>query len=146
MSQNSFKTAKAMSHFTCIKTQIKDRDALVKALADVGFKKVEVHETAQHLHGYQGDVRSQTAEVIIRRQYIGQWSNDIGFKQQANGQFEAIISEYDRGNYSQEWLNHLTQRYGYHALMATAPAQGFTVEEEETLEDGTIRVVVARWV
>jgi hypothetical protein len=30
--------------------------------------------------------------------------------------------------------------------MATAPAQGFTVEEEETLEDGTIRVVVARWV
>lgn len=135
-----------MSHFTCIKTQLKDRDALVKALADVGLKNVEVHETAQHLHGYQGDVRSQTAEVIIRRQYIGQWSNDIGFKQQANGQFEAIISEYDRQNYSQEWLNKLTQRYGYHALMATAPAQGFTVEEEETLEDGTIRVVVARWV
>lgn len=135
-----------MSHFTCIKTQLKDRDALVKALADVGLKNVEVHETAQHLHGYQGDVRSQTAEVIIRRQYIGQWSNDIGFKQQANGQFEAIISEYDRQNYSQEWLNNLTQRYGYHALMATAPAQGFTVEEEETLEDGTIRVVVARWV
>jgi hypothetical protein len=43
-------------------------------------------------------------------------------------------------------FNGLTQRYGYHALMATAPAQGFTVEEEETLEDGTIRVVVARWV
>jgi hypothetical protein len=135
-----------MSHFTCIKTQIKHQDALIKALADVGFKNIEVHETAQHLYGYQGDVRQQKAEVIIRRQNIGLYSNDIGFKRQEDGQFEAIISEYDRHKYSQEWLNGLTQRYGYHTLMATAPAQGFTVEEEETLEDGTIRVVVARWV
>jgi hypothetical protein len=135
-----------MSHFTCIKTQIKNQAALIQALADVGFKTVEVHETAQHLYGFQGDVREQTAEVIIRRQYIGRASNDIGFKRQEDGQFEAIISEYDRHEYSQQWLNGLIQRYGYHALMATAPAQGFTVEEEETLEDGTIRVVVARWV
>lgn len=135
-----------MSHFTCIQTQIKHQDALVKALADVGFKTVEVHETAQHLYGYQGDVRPQTAEVIIRRQHIGSASNDIGFKRQADGHFEAIISDYDRPTYSQQWLNGLTQRYGYHALMATAPEQGFSIEEEETLEDGTIRVVVARWV
>lgn len=134
-----------MSHFTCIRTQIKNQNALLKALADVGFKEVEVHETAQHLYGYQGDLRSQTAEVIIRRQYIGSASNDIGFKRQENGQFEAIISEYDRNKYSQEWLNGLTQRYGYHMLMETAPEQGFSIEEEETLEDGTIRVVVARW-
>jgi hypothetical protein len=135
-----------MSHFTCIKTQIKHQDALLKALADIGFKEVEVHETAQHLYGYQGDVRSQTAEVIIRRQYIGSASNDIGFRRQKDGQFEAIISEYDRNKYSQEWLNSLTQRYGYHMLLEAAPEQGFTIEEEETLEDGTIRVVVARWV
>lgn len=135
-----------MSHFTCIKTELKNRDTLIQALADVGFHEVEVHEKAQHLYGYQGDVRPQTAEVIIRRQYIGVASNDIGFKQQNDGQFEAIISEYDCQNYSQEWLNNLTQRYGYHRLLATAPEQGFTVEEEETLEDGTIRVVVARWV
>lgn len=135
-----------MSHFTSIKTQIKNLEALVKALADVGFNQVEVHETAQPLYGYQGDIRPEAAEVIIRRHYIGSASNDIGFKQQEDGQFEAIISEYDRYKYSQEWLNELTQRYGYHSLMATAPAEGFTVEEEETLEDGTIRVVVARWV
>lgn len=135
-----------MSHFTCIKTQLKNRDSLIQALADVGFKYVEVHEQAQHLYGYQGDVREQTAEVIIRRQHIGAASNDIGFKQQDDGQFEAIISEYDCTKYSQEWLNNLTQRYGYHTLLATAPEQGFTVEEEETLEDGTIRVMVARWV
>ncbi|MBD1923513.1 DUF1257 domain-containing protein [Microcoleus sp. FACHB-831] len=135
-----------MSHFTSIKTQIKNQEALVKALEDVGFKNVEVHNDAQHLYGFVGDVREQTAEVIIRRQHLGSASNDIGFKRQEDGQFEAIISEYDRAyQYSQQWLNQLTQRYGYHTLMETAPAQGFTVEEEEVLADGTIRVVVGRW-
>ena len=135
-----------MSHFTCIKTYIKDIESLVKALADVGFNQVEVHGVAQHLYGFQGDLRPQTAEVIIRRQYIGSESNDIGFKQKEDGQFEAIISEYDRQQYSQSWLNQLMQRYGYHALMKTASTEGFTVEEEETLEDGTLRVVVGKWV
>ena len=46
-----------MSHFTSIKTQIKHRDALVKALADVGFARVEVQETGQPLYGSQGDLR-----------------------------------------------------------------------------------------
>ena len=136
-----------MSHFTSIKTQIKNRDALVKALADVGFARVEVHETGQPLYGFQGDVRPEKAEVIVRRQDLGAASNDIGFKQQKDGQFEAIISAYDRAyRYSRQWLKELTQRYGYHALMATVPEQGFVVEEEETLEDGTIRVVLGKWV
>lgn len=135
-----------MSHFTCIKTQIKNVHALLKALEDMGFNKVETHDTAQHLYGYQGDVREQAAEVIIRRKYIGSSSNDIGFKRQEDRQFEAIISEYDRYKYSQQWLNGLTQRYAYHTLMAIAPSQGFTIDEEETLEDGTVRLVVGRWV
>lgn len=134
-----------MSHFTSIKTQIKNRDALVTALNDIGFKNIELHETAQHLYGYQGDVREQTAEVIIRRQYIGSSSNDIGFKQQADGQYEAIISEYDRHQYNQQWMNKLMQRYGYHALKATAHEQGFTIEQDEVMQDGTVKVVVARW-
>ena len=135
-----------MSHFTCIKTQIKNVDALLKALQDMGFNKVETHDTAQHLYGYQGDVREQIAEVIIRRKYIGVSSNDIGFQRQEDGQFEAIISEYDRYKYSQQWLNNLTGRYAYHTLVAAATSQGFTIEEEETLVDGTVRVVVGRWV
>ncbi|MBK4730911.1 DUF1257 domain-containing protein [Oxynema sp. CENA135] len=135
-----------MSHFTTIQTQIKAIDPLVKALADLGFDCVEVHQIPQPLYGYQGDRRSQTAEVIVRRQYIGANSNDIGFKRQPDNTFEAIISEYDRQQYSRQWIEQLTQRYAYHQLMAEAPAQGFNIESEETLEDGTIRVVVGRWV
>jgi len=133
-----------MSHFTVLKTQIKDLGALVKALADMGFKNVEVHETPQHLYGYQGDVRPQTAEVIIRRKFISPLSNDIGFKRREDGTFDAIISDYDRAKYSQEWLNRLTQRYAYHVARAKLEEQGFELASEEVQEDGRIHLLLRR--
>jgi hypothetical protein len=133
-----------MSHFTVLRTQITDTDALVKALADLGFTQVEIHQTAQHLHGYQGDVRPQTAEIIIRRRYIGPASNDIGFKRQENGTFDAIISDYDRGTYSQQWLNHLAQRYAYHMARAKLEEQGFALVSEEVQQGERIHLVLRR--
>jgi hypothetical protein len=135
-----------MSHFTTLKTQITDAKALQAALADLGFKEVEVHETAQHLHGFLGDVRAQTAEVVIRRKHIGWLSNDIGFKRNANGTFDAVISEYDRGWYSHDWLQKLTQRYAYHAARAKLQEQGFDLVTEETQKDGRIHLVLRRMV
>lgn len=133
-----------MSHFTVLKTQITETDGLVKALTDLNFKNVEVHETAQHLYGYQGDKRRQTAEVIIRRKYIGRASNDIGFKRNAHDTFDAIISGYDRHKYSQQWLNRLTQRYAYHVTKSTLAEQGFTLITEETQQDERIHLVLRR--
>jgi hypothetical protein len=135
-----------MSHFTTIKTQLRDTDALLAALKDLGFHQVECYATPQVLIGYEGDRRSESAEVIIRRRFISPLSNDIGFARQADGSFHAIISEYDqRHGYDQTWLDRLVQRYGYHHLKVTADREGFTIEAEETLEDGTIRLVVGRW-
>jgi hypothetical protein len=133
-----------MSHFTTLRTQITDVTALVKALADVGLKKVEVYEEAQHLYGFLGDQRRQTAEVIIRRRHVGWLSNDIGFQRRADGTFDAIISDYDRQKYSQDWLNRLTQRYAYHVARAKLEEQGFTVITEETQKDGRIHLVLRR--
>ncbi len=133
-----------MSHFTKLRTRIIDADGLMKALADVGFREVEAHETAQHLYGYQGDVRPQTAEVIIRRKYVGPASNDIGFKRQADGTFEAVVSGYDRRKYSQAWLDRLTQRYAYHATCAKLADQGFSLVSEEKQVDGRIHLVLRR--
>jgi Protein of unknown function (DUF1257) len=135
-----------MSHFTKLRTQITDVSGLIKALADVGFKDVETHETAQHLYGYQGDMRLQTAEVIIRRKYVGQASNDIGFKRQEDGTFEAVISEYDRHKKSQQWLNQLTQRYAYHVARTKLAEQGFDLVAEEVQEHGQIHLVLRRMV
>ncbi len=135
-----------MSHFTSIQTEIRQIDYLVKALADMGFDRVEIHDFATELYGFEGDVRPETAEIIIRRKYISPRSNDIGFKRQADGSYTGVISNYDSRQYSEDWIKQLTQRYAYHTLVETAPQQGFTVEEEEVLADGTIRIIIGQWV
>ena len=69
-----------MSHFTKIKCKINNRKCLLKTLKIIGFSKIEDHENPQNLYGFQGDKREETAEIIIRRKYIGKLSNDIGFQ------------------------------------------------------------------
>ena len=78
------------------------------------------------------------------RKFVGAASNDIGFKRQEDGTFEAIISAFDRRKYSQEWLGRLTQRYAYHATRAKLEEQGFAIVSEEKNPAGQIHLVLRR--
>lgn len=53
-----------MSHFTRIKTEIKDREALLQALADLGYNEVEEGQGLS-LYGWRGDVQPETAEIVV---------------------------------------------------------------------------------
>lgn len=135
-----------MSHYTKVKTKLRNVNALMKALQDMGFTQemIRYNKEAQHLEGYQGDKRAQTAEVIIPRRHVGGAANDIGFKLQEDGTYEAIISDYDsrsnrarqgehwqgRGSYNADWLAKLNQRYAYHNLKEELSTQGFFIESE----------------
>jgi hypothetical protein len=72
----------------------KDRGLLLAALADLGYAEVEEGE-ALPLHGYQGDRRPETAELVVRRQHLGPASNDLGFARTPAG-YVPIVSEYDQ--------------------------------------------------
>lgn len=135
-----------MSHFTTVKTQMVSTEHLVQALRDLGFTNVESHEVPQALYGYRGDVRPQRSEVIVRRQFIGPASNDIGFTRDSTGTFVAVVSEFDRRKYDTKWLERLTQRYAYHVAKDQLEAQDFTVVEEEVQADNTIHITVRRMV
>lgn len=67
---------------------------LLAALADLGYSDVEQGEGLS-LYGYQGDVRKERAEIVVRRRFIGSASNDLGFARTAEG-YMPIISEYDQ--------------------------------------------------
>jgi hypothetical protein len=133
-----------MSHFTTIRTKMIDQQHLLAALRDLGFNTVESQTTPSTLFGFKGDARPEMAEIIIRRQYIGAASNDIGFAKSADGTFQAIISEYDRGRYSQSWLQKVQCRYAYHATKEALSNEGFCLVEEEQQQDGTLHLVLRR--
>lgn len=132
-----------MSHYSKAKTKITDAAKLMKALADLGFgvDKAQYHELGKHLRGYMGDERPEAAEIIIPKRYVGDSSNDIGFKKQADGTFAAIISEFDQDHhkYNQDWLNKVNQRYAYHGVKEQIENMGFYVDEERE-ENGEILI------
>jgi hypothetical protein len=133
-----------LSHFTRIRTQLRDPEILVAALREVGQRHVEVHDQPQTLYGYRGDARPEKAEVIIRRRHVGSASNDIGFARQPDGSFEAIISEFDRSTYNAGWLAKLAQSYGYAATLRYAATHGYEVDTDELQQDGTRRLTLRR--
>lgn len=136
-----------MSHYTTIKTKIRDREALLAALADLGFeaKMVECHEQPQPLFGFENDARPEKAHVILRRQYVGGASNDIGFVRDESGSYRAIISDFDqRQGYGAEWQARLAVRYAYRQATATLARRGYRIREEQVIGNGNIVVRMAR--
>ena len=131
-----------MSHYTVVKTRITDRECLKCALAELGYQ-VEEGESLP-LYGYQGDRRPQTADIVVRRRFIGSASNDLGFKW-VGDHFNAIISEYDVRLLGRDFIPRLTRAYAYHKVKNEVDRRGLAVVEEERLEDQTIRLVVRQW-
>ncbi len=126
-----------MSHFTTIKVQIKNSEILATVLAELGHK-VEVNA---QVRGYQGD--RINAEYVIRRQN----GYDIGFiKEDGDDNYEIIADFWGVGINQTQFVNELQQKYAHQMLLHTAATQGYSIEAEEVLNDGTVRVVVGRWV
>jgi hypothetical protein len=126
-----------MSHFTTIKVQIKDGEVLREVLQELGYG-VEMNTMVR---GYRGDTTS--ANFVIRR------SNgyDIGFrKKDGDENYEVIADFWGTGINQKQFLNEIQQKYAHRMLMNTVVQQGYCVEDEEVMEDGTVRVVVGRWV
>lgn len=123
-----------MSAYSTNKTIFKEQELLLCALAEMGFdaSKVEVNTEAKQLYDYHGNATHYTdkngdkAEIIIRRQFIGGSSNDIGFKRSADGTYSAIISAFDRGSmgYNNQWLGKLSAAYARNGIVVKAAKQG----------------------
>lgn len=121
-----------MSHYLDIKTKMTDTKSLVTALKRMGFQDhmIEVHDKAQNLYGYHGDLRAQKANIIIRRKYVGRASNDIGYEK-VDGYYVARISEYDSqmkiGN--KDWQKQVISYYGVERAKKSAAAKGYKFYE-----------------
>jgi hypothetical protein len=126
-----------MSHFSNIKTQIRNLTSLQAALTDLG---IEWKAGPCSVRGYRGQTSS--AEVAIAQEN----NYDIGFSW--NGQEYELVA--DLQYWQQAWsvdgfLNRVTQRYAYHTVMNETSKQGFQVTEQQNKEDGSIRLVLQRW-
>ncbi|MBM3266658.1 MAG: DUF1257 domain-containing protein [Candidatus Sericytochromatia bacterium] len=128
-----------MSHYTRIRTRFADREALQKALEDLGFDDVVSGDDPMPLRGYPG--AQGQAHVVVRAGEQNQY--EFGFLREADGTYVARIEAVDRGKLGAAWLSRLALRYAYHATVSRLHDQGFDVVEERQ-QDGAIRLLMRR--
>ena len=137
-----------MSHFTCIKTEFKDKEILVESLellgerpnvpSDLGMSVVDLVITnPDHAEEHP------TVEVDIA---IGV---DIGFKfNEKTGSFEFYSDHatWEKDIPVERFLEKLTQQYARMMIHRTIKEEGFEVQEEWEMDDNSIELTVNRWV
>tara|TARA_B100000214_G_scaffold276545_1_gene206453 strand:+ start:222 stop:611 length:390 start_codon:yes stop_codon:yes gene_type:complete len=129
-----------MSHFSTIKTKLKSKPQLVEALEILQYDVKEDQElkvTGAHGIGHE----TVEAEVAI--------AQDIGFRMNPmTGNYE-LVADLETWNQPipvERFIDKVNQQYARMTIHNTVKDIGFEVEEEWEMVDGSIEIVVNRWV
>lgn len=126
-----------MSHFSNIKTKIRNLDSLKAALSDLS---VNWKNGPEIVRGYKG--QTLEADVVLKQEN----NYDIGFSWNGN-EYELVadLQYWQQPLTVDGFLRQVTQRYAYHTVVNETANQGFQITEQENNQDGSIRLVVQRW-
>ena len=129
-----------MSHFSTIKTKLKNKPHLVEALELLQYDVKEDQElrvTGSHGIGHE----TVEAEVAI--------GTDIGFRMHpVTGEYE-LVADLETWNQPipvERFMDKVNQQYARMTVHNTVKEMGFQVEEEWEMEDNSIELTVTRWV
>ena len=126
-----------MSHFTCVKTKIKKKDFLIKALNTLGY---EAQENVLLDNPDDHDHKQWNVEVAV--------TDDVGFKRSQDGTLE-LVAELDAWDLDvpvSRFIDKLTQQYAIENIKTQTVEKGYDVESEVKNLDGSVELVVTRWV
>ena len=128
-----------MSHFSTIKTELRDRQSLLEALEDLGHGP---RQGSLMVRGYRG----QTVEAQLA---VAQANGaDIGFRlNPETGSYE-LVTDLDLWNQAvpvERFLAQLNQRYALRSILTATAEEGFQLSEQAQQQDGSIELVVTRW-
>ena len=128
-----------MSHFSTIKTKIKDRKALLQALMLMGHP-VLVDETLKNPSNHEHE--EVNVQIAIGK--------DIGFRwNKVTESYELVtdLQTWDQPVPVERFLQQVSQQYAIEAISAAARDEGFEVESQELNNtDQSVEMVVTRWV
>jgi hypothetical protein len=156
-----------MSHFSSVQTKLVDRTALVQGLTNVltamGITPViAVLDQPAALENSYDPTDRQSAHVIVRRRCIPRpnWRDgiaaiDIGFLQQEDGTFSAIIDAWDIndnaiGQHYPElnklgaFLNAVQTAHNKAYVLAQYPVSQWAQSDWVTTEDGSLQLTLTQ--
>jgi len=126
-----------MSHFSTIKTKIKDRKALLQALMLMGHP-VLIDETLKN----PSDHQHEEVDVHIA---IG---TDIGFRlNPVTNTYELVtdLQTWDQPVPVERFLSQVAQQYAIECISASAKDEEFEVVEQKVESDQSVTMVLEKW-
>lgn len=126
-----------MSHFSQIKTQIRNLETLKATLSDDG---IDWKSGPVEVRGYRG--QTFAADLAIEQDN----GYDIGFRWNGT-EYELVADlQYWKQPLSVEgFLNRIAQGYACKTVVAATAEQGFQISEQQRGSDGSVRLVLQRW-
>ena len=129
-----------MSHFTSIKTTIRNKPQLIEALELLQYNVIEDQELkVTGAHGIKHEVVE--AEVAITK--------DIGFRLNPNSNEYELVADLETWNQPipvERFVDKVTQQYARMTIYNSVTELGFKVDEEWEMDDNSIELTVSRWV
>jgi hypothetical protein len=128
-----------VSHFTEVKTQIKDLKVLKQALAELGVQFEEADEGVEVMNFF-GDKERFPMRIETGTKYA------IGVSPNEDGSYE-LVADWDllKAHKAEKLRSRILQRYSYCLIKSTFEAQGYNLGEEVMDKDGNLQVVVTQW-
>ena len=125
-----------MSHFSTIKTKIKEKPYLIKALQLLQY---DVQEDVELVNPIDHQHEKVKVDVSI--------GNDIGFRLNKDGVYELVadIQTWKDPVPPRRFVEKVTQQYAKATILDTIEERGFTIEKESTTIDNTTELVATRW-
>nr|YP_009511163.1 hypothetical protein [Gracilariopsis longissima]AXI97040.1 hypothetical protein [Gracilariopsis longissima]UAD88956.1 hypothetical protein [Gracilariopsis longissima] len=127
-----------MSHFSCIKTSIKSLKILQKTLEDLKFTY-----SIKKSYLKNGNGELEYVDIIAQKE-----NNDIlGFLW--NGEEYTFIADLELWQDKipvQNFIEKILQQYALNSIIKESHNAGFQEIQKETLQDGSIKLIVQRWI
>ena len=128
-----------MSHFSTIKTQLKDAEPLIKALNNLGYI---INQDEKFIKGYKGKFTA----VDLSMNLPG--DTKVGFKWDNNSNAYELVTDLDLWKFElpvERFISKVTQMYAYETIIAKTKEDGYQIVEQKNQNDGSIELVLTKW-
>jgi len=136
-----------MSHKTDVKTKLNNKQYVIKALQNLGYK-IEVAEEGKKLttRGYYSNTKSDV-DILITETPNGKTThNEIGLQEQEDGTFVCTGDYYFASGVSAQLLtNNLTVEAKKEEVNDRLMALGFQMNPTINEENGEVELTFERW-
>ena len=128
-----------MSHFSTIKTHLKEAEPLIKALNNLGYT---INQEEKFVKGYRGKFTA----VDISMNLPG--DTKVGFKWDNNSNAYELVTDLDLWKFElpvERFISKVTQMYAYQTIISKTKEDGYQIVEQKNQNDGSIELVLTKW-